>query len=137
MVNRAGGDQSSSGLHEAIVEMRAEADKFTSDRFPGRGVLIGETYLPNVSELAKMYGTPEKPEFELPIDTQAGFINKLDVAAFRSRLIDAETKINGNVPLLLFDSHDNPRIDMRYGDGVHNREIERVIATVLFASHGA
>jgi alpha-glucosidase len=41
------------------------------------------------------------------------------------------------LPLLLFDNHDNPRIDARYGDGVHNKEIERVIATVLFASRGA
>jgi alpha-glucosidase len=84
-----------------------------------------------------MYGTAEKPEFELPMDTQVGFINKLDVQAFRTKLDDAETKINGNTPLLLFDNHDNPRLDMRYGDGVHNKEIQRVIATVLFASRGA
>ena len=37
----------------------------------------------------------------------------------------------------MFDNHDNPRMDARYGDGVHNTEIERVIATVLFASRGA
>jgi alpha-glucosidase len=125
------------GVHQVVSEMRTEADKFNSARFPGTRVLIGETYLPNVAELAKMYGTPQKPEFQLPMDTQVGFINKLDVTAFRSRLIDAETKIDGNTPLLLFDNHDNPRIDARYGDGVHNKEIERVIATVLFTSRGA
>ncbi|HVU45969.1 MAG TPA: alpha-glucosidase [Terracidiphilus sp.] len=125
------------GVHEVIAEMRTEADKFDSPKFPGARVLIGETYLPNVGELAKMYGTPQKPEFELPMDTQVGFINKLDVSDFRSRLIDAETRIDGNTPLLLFDNHDNPRIDVRYGDGVHDKEIERVIATVLFASRGA
>jgi len=38
-------------------------------------VLIGETYLPNIGELAKQYGTAEKPEFQLPMDTQVGFIN--------------------------------------------------------------
>ena len=125
------------GVHEVIGEMRAEADKFNAPKFPGTRVLIGETYLPNIGELAKMYGTQEKPEFELPMDTQVGFINKLDVAEFRSRLADAETKIDGHIPLLLFDNHDNPRIDARYGDGVHDKEIERVIATVLFASRGA
>src|SRR5581483_10476777 len=125
------------GVHEIVHEMRAEADQFNSGKFPGTRVLIGETYLPNVGELAKMYGTAEKPEFELPMDTQVGFINKLDVQAFRSKLDDAETKINGNTPLLLFDNHDNPRLDMRYGDGEHNKEIQRVIATVLFASRGA
>jgi alpha-glucosidase len=125
------------GVHEVVNEMRTEADKFNGPKFPGTRVLIGETYLPNVGELAKMYGTPDKPEFQLPMDTQVGFINKLDVTEFRSKLIDAETRIDGNTPLLLFDNHDNPRIDARYGDGVHNKEIERVIATVLFASRGA
>jgi alpha-glucosidase len=125
------------GLHEAVAEMRAEADKFDFKSFPGTRVLIGETYLPNIAELAKMYGTAQKPEFQLPMDTQVAIINKLDVAEFRSKLTDVETSINGNIPLLLFDNHDNPRIDMRYGDGIHNTQIERVIATVLFASRGA
>jgi alpha-glucosidase len=71
------------------------------------------------------------------MDTQLGFLNKLDVAAFRSKLEDVETKIGGNVPLLVFDNHDNPRIDARYGDGTHDTEITRVISTVLFASKGA
>ena len=48
-----------------------------------------------------------------------------------------ETKIDGNVPLLVFDNHDNPRIDARYGDGVHDTEITRVISTMLFANRGA
>ena len=39
--------------------------------------------------------------------------------------------------LLLFDNHDNPRLDMRYGDGVHDEDIQRVLATILFASRGA
>jgi alpha-glucosidase len=84
-----------------------------------------------------MYGTATHPEFQLPMDTQVAIINKLDVATFRAKLTDVETKIDANTPLLLFDNHDNPRIDMRYGDGVHNTQIERVIATVLFASRGA
>jgi alpha-glucosidase len=125
------------GLHAVIAEMRAEADKFSVKAFPGTRVMIGETYLPNIAELDKMYGTAAHPEFELPMDTQVGMINRLDVATFRSKLTDVESKIDSNIPLLLFDNHDNPRIDMRYGDGVHNTQIERVIATVLFASRGA
>ena len=125
------------GVHPVMQEMRATADKFDSNKFPGARVFIGETYLPNVAELAKQYGTPDKPEFQLPMDTQIGFINKLDVVTFRSRINDAETMLNGNTPLLVFDNHDNPRIDVRYGDGVHNTDIERVISTMLFASRGA
>lgn len=125
------------GLHEVIQEMRAESDKFTTGEFPGTRLLIGETYLPNIGELIKMYGTPDKPEFHLPMDTQVGMINKLDVTAFRRKLIDAETHLSVHIPLLLFDNHDNPRIDARYGDGVHDLDIQRVIATILLASRGA
>jgi alpha-glucosidase len=124
------------GVHPVMQEMRAAMDGFDSSTFPGTRVLIGETYLPNIGELAKQYGTAEKPEFHLPMDTQVGFINKLDVAAFRAKLNDVETKIGGNIPLLVFDNHDNARVDARYGDGVHNLEIERVISTILFASRG-
>ncbi|MGD0628765.1 MAG: alpha-glucosidase [Terracidiphilus sp.] len=124
------------GTHPVMQEMRAWSDTFNSSKFPGTRVLIGETYLPNIGELAKQYGTPDKPEFHLPMDTQIGFINKLDVAQFRVKLNDVETGVNGNIPLLVFDNHDNARLDARYGDGVHDTDIERVISTMLFASRG-
>jgi alpha-glucosidase len=125
------------GLHPVMQEMRAATDKFTNTAFPGTRVLIGETYLPNIEELAKMYGPTGKPEFHLPMDTQVAFINKLDVAIFRAKLIDAETHLSMHVPLLLFDNHDNPRLDIRYCDGVHDEDIQRVLATILFASRGS
>jgi len=125
------------GTHAVMQEMRAWTDTFGSNKFPGTRVLIGETYLPNAAELAKQYGTPQKPEFQLPMDTQIGFDNKLDVTVFRAKLNDAETKLNGNTPLLVFDNHDNPRLDARYGDGLHDTDIQRVISTMLFASRGA
>jgi alpha-glucosidase len=124
------------GVHPVMQEMRAAMDKYSSPTFPGTRVLIGETYLPNIAELAKQYGTPDKPEFQLPMDTQVGFINKLDVATFRAKLNDVETQIGNNTPLLVFDNHDNARIDARYGDGVHDTDIERVLSTILFLSRG-
>ncbi len=125
------------GVHPVMQQMRKVADEFDSGAFPGKRVLIGETYLDNIAELEKQYGPPGKPEFELPMDTQLGFINKMDAAAFRAKLTDAEEHLGGHIPLLVFDNHDNPRLDMRYGDGVHNADIQRVISTVLFASRGA
>jgi alpha-glucosidase len=125
------------GVHPVMAEMRQEADKFSTDKFPGTRVFIGETYLPNVAELLKQYGTFEHPEFQLPMDTQLGFINKLDVVTFRARLEDAEDDLGNNVPLIIFDNHDNPRLDARYGDGVHDTDVERVISTILFANRGA
>jgi alpha-glucosidase len=68
------------------------------------------------------------------MDFQVGTINKLNIAAFRKNIDDAETKLDGNEPLFVFDNHDNPRIDARYGDGVHNLDIERMLAAILFTS---
>jgi len=125
------------GVHPVMQEIRAFNDKLSTPTFPGTRLMIGETYVPNVERLKLMYGTREKPEFHLPMDTQIGFINKLDVARFRAKIDDAETKLDGNTPLLVFDNHDNPRLDQRYGDGVHDTAIQRVISTLLFATRGA
>jgi len=125
------------GVHPVMAHYRTIFDSVNPDAFPGRRIMIGETYVPTINDLLNMYGPKSAPEFELPMDTQLGFINKLDVATFRSKLTDVETKIEGNTPLLVFDNHDNARIDARYGDGAHDTEITRVISTVLFASRGA
>jgi alpha-glucosidase len=125
------------GVHPVMQEMRAVADQYKPDVFPGTRVFIGETYLPNITELAKQYGTAEHPEFHLPMDMQVGFINKLDVAEFREKLNEVETKIGDNTPLLVFDNHDNPRLDARYGDALHNEAIQRVMSTILFTSRAA
>jgi alpha-glucosidase len=114
-------------VHDVEKELRKVIDEF-----PGR-VLIGETYFDKVADLRRSYGL-HNDELQLPMDFQVGMINKLDVGAFRTRINEVETGIGGNEPLLVFDNHDNPRLDARYGDGVHNLDIERMLATVLFAS---
>jgi alpha-glucosidase len=124
-------------VHPVMAEMRAAIDKFDSDKFPGTRVLIGETYLPNIGELEKQYGSAQHPEFQLPMDTQILAINKMDASIFRAKLVDAEEHLDDHTPMLVFDNHDNPRIDARYGDGEHDQDIERVLSTVLFASRGA
>jgi alpha-glucosidase len=100
--------------------------------YPGNRVLIGETYLPNIEELDKWYGGAKHNELNLPMDMQIGFINKLDASLFRQRIQEVETQIQGNQPLIVFDNHDNPRSWNRYGDGVHDEAIARIIATMLY-----
>jgi alpha-glucosidase len=106
-----------------------------TDEYPGR-VLIGETYLANIKELAKMYGA-NHDALQLPMDMNLGVTNKLDASIFRQKINDAETELNGDTPLFVFDNHDNPRMDVRYGDGTHNDAIERMLATVLFTTKAA
>lgn len=83
-----------------------------------------------------MYGR-DRDELGLPMDTQLGFTNHLSAAEFRAKLRDAETGLNGNVPLLVFDNHDNPRSFSRYGDGKHDMEIAKLLATLLLTPRDA
>ncbi len=116
-------------VHDVMRRLRK-----LSDSFPGERVLIGETYLPNVQELDKWYGGAKHDELQMPMDMQVGFLNKLDVATMRQRINDAEHNIDGNQPLFVFDNHDNVRSLNRYGDGTHDTDIARVIATVLLTT---
>ncbi len=66
-------------VHDVIKRLRKVADGYAGGR-----VLIGETYLPNVAELDKWYGTPGSngggDELTLPMDLQLGFADRLDAA---------------------------------------------------------
>ena len=116
-------------VHDTIRRMRSMIAKY-----PGNRVLIGETYLPNTAELDKWYGGEKHDELQLPMDMIVGFSNKLDANTFRQRLIEVNTQIHGSQPLLVFDNHDNIRSWDRYGDGVHNEQIAKIIATMLMTS---
>ena len=116
-------------VHDVMRRLRKLVESY-----PGNRVLIGETYLPNIQELDKWYGGTSHNELNLPMDMQIGFINKMDAGLFRQRIEDVETKIHGNQPLIVFDNHDNPRSWDRYGDGVHDPAIARVIATILYTT---
>jgi alpha-glucosidase len=116
-------------VHGVIRRMRAMVAKYPGDR-----VLIGETYLPNTAELDKWYGGTKKDELQLPMDMIVGFSNKLDANMFRARISEVETQVHGSQPLLVFDNHDNIRSWERYGDGVHNVAIAKILATMLFTT---
>ncbi|MDE3105953.1 MAG: alpha-glucosidase [Acidobacteriota bacterium] len=116
-------------VHDVMRRLRKVADSYPGDR-----VLIGETYLNSAADLNKWYGGAHHDELQLPMDMQVGFLNRLDAATFRTRITDAETKIDGNQPLFVFDNHDNRRSWDRYGDGIHNQQIARILATLLFTT---
>jgi alpha-glucosidase len=121
-------------VHDVIRRMRAMVAKYPSTTYPGDRVLIGETYLPNTAELDKWYGGVKKDELQLPMDMIVGFSNKLDANGFRTRLSEVETQVHGSQPLLVFDNHDNIRSWERYGDGVHNTQIAKLIGAMLLTT---
>jgi alpha-glucosidase len=119
-------------VHDVIRRMRAMVNKYPGDR-----VLIGETYLPNTAELDKWYGGTAHNELQLPMDMLIGFHgnhDKLNASTFRQHINEVETQINGSQPLIVFDNHDNVRAIDRYGDGVHDDQINKLLATLLFTT---
>jgi alpha-glucosidase len=116
-------------VHDVIRRMREMVAKYPGDR-----VLIGETYLPNTAELDKWYGGAKKDELQLPMDMNVGMLNKLDANTFRESLREVETEVHGSQPLLVFDNHDNIRSWERYGDGVHNVQIAKLIGALLLTT---
>jgi alpha-glucosidase len=116
-------------MHDLLRRLRRMVDKF-----PGSRVLIGETYPPNIAALDGWYGGAAHDELDLPMDMLVGFGNdsKYDATYFRRVIEEAETQLHGSQPLFVFDNHDNDRSINRFGDGVHNVEIAKGIATILF-----
>jgi alpha-glucosidase len=119
-------------VHDVIRRMRAMVNSYPGDR-----VLIGETYLPNTAELDKWYGGAAHNELQLPMDMLLGFHgdhDKLNATTFRQHLQEVETQVHGSQPLIVFDNHDNVRAINRYGDGVHDDQINKLLATFLFTA---
>ena len=102
-------------IHDVLREMRRVVDAY-----PGNPVLISEADEPNIKELTKMYGA-KNDEVQLPMDFQIADVNKLSAPDFRKLLYEVE-----NNP-----AHDQPRTWDRYGDGVHNDQIAKLMAALL------
>lgn len=118
-------------VHGVMRRLRAMVDKY-----PGKRVLIGETYLPNTAALDQWYGGAAQDELQLPMDMLVGFGKGAAFSApyFRRYIEEIETQVHGSQPLLVFDNHDNVRSIDRFGDGVHNIQIAKALATILFTS---
>ncbi|HUL19433.1 MAG TPA: alpha-glucosidase [Steroidobacteraceae bacterium] len=119
-------------VHALLRRLRAMLDHYPGDR-----VLIGETYVSNTAQLNAWYGGARHDELQLPMDTAFGFLPRLDAREFRRHMTEAATQLQGSDPLLVFDNHDHVRSWDRYGDGVHNLQIAKVVATLLLTSPGA
>jgi alpha-glucosidase len=115
-------------IHDVLREMRRVVDAY-----PGNPVLISEADEPNVKELTKMYGAKDD-EVQLPMDFQIADVNKLTAPEFRRLLEEVDHNTAHGQPLFFFSNHDQPRQWDRYGDGVHNDQIAKLMATLLLTT---
>jgi alpha-glucosidase len=119
-------------VHAVLRRMRAMLD-----HYPGERLLLGETYVKSTAQLNAWYGGARHDELQLPMDTPFGFGHRLDAREFRRLLSEAGTQLQGSQPLLVLDNHDHVRSWDRYGDGTHNSEIAKILATLLLTSRAA
>jgi alpha-glucosidase len=103
-----------------------------ADEFAGDPVLISEADEPNIAELAKMYGS-KNDEVQLPMDFQIADVNTLSAPEFRRLLNEVEQNAAHGQPHYFFSNHDQSRTWDRYGDGVHNVQIVKLMAALLLA----
>lgn len=115
-------------VHEVLREMRKVVDAY-----PGNPVMISEADEPNIAELTKMYGA-KNDEVQLPMDFQIADVNKLSAPDFRRLLNEIDRNAAGGQPHYFFSNHDQPRQWDRYGDGLHNDQIAKLMATLLLAT---
>jgi alpha-glucosidase len=116
-------------VHDVLKEVRKVVDKY-----PGDPVLVTEADEPNVEALTKMYGNND--EVQLPMDFQIADVNQLSAARFRQLFNEIEHNSAHGQPEYFFSNHDQPRQWDRYGDGVHNDQIAKLMAVLLLATRG-
>jgi alpha-glucosidase len=119
-------------VHDVLREVR-----HVVDAFPGDPVLVTEADEPNVKELTKMYGVDGKnDEVQLPMDFQIADVNELSATKFRKLFNEVEANTAKGQPEYFFSNHDQPRQWDRYGDGVHNDAIAKLMAALLLTTRG-
>jgi alpha-glucosidase len=117
-------------VHDVLKEVRKVVDKY-----PGNPVLVTEADEPNVEALTKMYGE-HHDEVQLPMDFQIADVNELSAARFRKLFDEIENNSAHGQPEYFFSNHDQPRQWDRYGDGQHNDQIAKLMATLLLTTRG-
>jgi len=113
-------------VHNVLRGLRAVADE-------NGGVLIGETYTSSVGELKKYYGE-HSSELQLPMDMMFATVDKLSVPEFRKQIAAVDSA--GGWPVFLISNHDMARSWNRYGDGLHNDAIAKLMAGLYLTLRG-
>jgi alpha-glucosidase len=113
-------------LHDVLRQLRSVADE-------SHAVLIGETWTSNIEQLKAYYGA-HGDELQMPMDFMFTTIKKLDPAEFRRQVAAVDSV--GGWPVYVIGNHDMLRSYNRYGDGVHNDQIAKLMAAFYLTLRG-
>jgi alpha-glucosidase len=112
-------------LHDVLQRLRQVADKYDA-------VLIGETWTKDIDELKQYYGEHSN-ELQMPMDFLFARVDKLSPAEFRKQIAGVNA---AGWPVYVLSNHDIVRAYVRYGDGVHNDAIAKVMAGLYLTLRG-
>ena len=112
-------------VHGVLQRLRAVADQ-------NNAVLIGETWTSDAAELKAYYG-PHNNELQMPMDFMFTTVNKLSAPDFRKQIAAANA---AGWPVWVLSNHDIVRSYVRYGDGVHNDQIAKLMAGLYLTLRG-
>jgi len=112
--------------HDVLQRLRRVADEYGA-------VLIGETWTDNIDQLKQYYGA-HAAELQMPMDFMFTTVNKLSAPDFRKQIEAVES--SGGWPVYVMSNHDIRRAYDRYGDGEHNDQIAKLIASFYLTLRG-
>jgi alpha-glucosidase len=113
-------------VHDVMREMRKVADEYGA-------VLIGETWTQNVAQLREYYGE-RSDELQMPMDLMMTEFKRPSAPVFREHIGAVESA--GGWPVFVISNHDIMRSYTRWGDGVHNDDIAKVMAAMYLTLRG-
>ncbi len=119
-------DRKLPGMHDVLRKLRRAADEFGA-------VLVGETWTSDVDELEAYYGA-HGDEVQLPMDFLFAMVNRPSAPELRKQIAWLEG-VSGT-PTYLLTNHDLVRSFDRYGDGVHDEAIAKVMAALYLTLRG-
>ena len=119
-------DKNQPELHGVLQRLRKVADEYNA-------VLIGETWTNDIAQLKAYYGENSN-EVNMPMDFMFTTVNQLSPAEFRKQI--AWVDGSGGWPVYVLSNHDIRRVVDRYGDGKHNDQIAKLMATLYLTLRG-
>ena len=119
-------DKNQPELHGILQRLRKVADEYNA-------VLIGETWTSDINQLKRYYGE-HNDEVNMPMDFMFTTINKLSPEDFRRQIAWVDS--SGGWPVYVLSNHDIRRVYDRYGDGKHDDQIAKLMASLYLTLRG-
>ncbi|MFZ0036178.1 MAG: alpha-amylase family glycosyl hydrolase, partial [Candidatus Acidiferrales bacterium] len=114
-------------VHDVLRGLRKAADEYDA-------VLIGETWTRNIDELKEYYGQHSN-ELQMPMDFMFTQVKTLSPPQFRKQIAAVDSA--GGWPVFVISNHDIVRSYNRWGDGVNNDRIAKVMAALYLTLRGS